>query len=227
MKIWIFVVLLLVAVPFIASAQLYPYHETETSVLYYLENTQENRSFWFVYSENNDRWGVDWDKERLPFKKVMIHHTGGEMDQLPEEMEEVSKMKYIARYASDDNDPYVKGLEPQSSHVINGKETFLPYHFLIYQNGEIINCLSPLTYQNNTWYIDNVAWHAGNWIFNCESLSIGLVGNFGSDYPSDEQLKSLSKLINFLRKYNPNLEVFPHRTLEGKTSKYPIWGKYL
>jgi hypothetical protein len=197
----------------------------------YVEKTMENRSFWFQKDTDDCCWEVDWDKERKPFAKVIIHHTGGSPDQEPAEMEDVNKEKYIARYDSDDNDPYVKGLEPHSSHVVNGKETFLPYHYLVYENGTTVDWLEPLTLRNGIWYIDMVAWHAGNWSVNCESISVCLVGNYSVKEPTVAQKASLERLIANLRYYNADLEVLPHYAINQKTDcpgpLYENWSRGL
>jgi hypothetical protein len=199
---------------------LYPY---ETSILPYLNKTMEDRYFWFEVSPDENSWGVDWDKERKAFTTIVIHQSGSDIKQMPEEMEDINKKAYVSRYNSGDNDPYVKGLEPHSFHIVNGKETFVPYHYLIYQDGTVINWLNPLVKKDGIWQIDNVAWHVGNWTLNCESLSVCLIGNLTSNYPTRLQLQSLEKLIDELRGYNPNLTVIPHRTLNISGSKYKEW----
>lgn len=196
-------------------------------MLPYLTNSTPGKEFWFEHSANNKSWGIDWDKERMPFTTVVIHHSAGKANETPEEMETIAKEKYIARYNSSDNDPYVKGLEPHSFHIVSGKETFLPYHYLIYENGTTINWLNPLIQINKTWFVDNVAWHAGNWSINCQSLSIVLVGDYSNSSPTKEQLSSLKELINELKRYNDKIKVVPHYEINSKTNcpgeEYSNW----
>lgn len=206
------------------EGSLYSYDQ---SILPYLSKTAENRCFWFSVSPDEKHWGVDWNKERLPFSKIMIHHTGGSIDQSPAEMEEANKQRYVARYESEDNDPYVKGLIPHSSHIVNGQETFLPYHYLVYENGTTIEWLSPLTDINGVWHVDNVAWHAGNWQTNCESISICLVGDYVNNTPTKAQISSLKKVISGLKAFKPDPEIMYHRSLTVPGSKYESWSKMI
>ncbi|MDD4409897.1 MAG: peptidoglycan recognition family protein [Candidatus Pacebacteria bacterium] len=223
---------ILLAVTFLASLSvadsgtdsLYPYSE---SILPYLNKTMEGRCFWFSVSSDEKTWGVDWNKERLPFTKIIIHHTGGSTDQSLGEIEAINKERYIARYNSSDNDPYVKGLEPHSGHMVNGKETFMPYHYMIYENGTVLEWLNPLIKEEGAWYVDNVAWHAGNWTTNCESLSVCLIGNYTANYPTEKQLQSLKNVIADLKGYNPKADVLPHKALIVPGSKYGEWLKEL
>lgn len=227
--------MLFVAIIFISTSVtanlLYPYPIIEpdgsNSVSPYLCNTSLGRGFWFEQSPDAKNWAIDWDKERRPFRTIVIHHSAGKINETPLEMEAIAKEKYIARYNSYDNDPYVKGLEPHSFHIVLNQETFLPYHYLIYEDGKIIRWLKPLINIDGTWYIDNVAWHAGNWGVNCESLSVCLVGDYSHSSPTEEQLGALQGLVTELKLYNQDAKVVPHYDINTKTDcpgdKYSQW----
>ena len=75
----------------------------------------------------------------------------------------------------------------------------------IYEDGKIVQTLNPLVKIQNDWYIDQVAWHAGNWTDNCRSVSICLISN--DSKISKTQEESLNLLIETAKKINPNLQV--------------------
>lgn len=85
-------------------------------------------------------------------------------------------------------------------HVLSKGWPGIAYTFIIERLGDIIqgNLLEWITY-NTTGQ-------------NTSSISICLSGNFTKEEPSPEQLKSLKKLINYLRKILPQrLEVSGHK----------------
>ncbi|HAS90820.1 MAG TPA: hypothetical protein DCS12_00695 [Clostridiales bacterium] len=183
------------------AKNVYPYSIEENSPALYLEKTMQNKTtVWFEFKE--DKWRINWDAERLPFDKIFVHYAE---NQSIEEMNDLFKTFYINRFNSSNNDPYVKGLEPHSGHVFNEKETYLVYHYIIYEDGKTVQTLNPLIKIEKEWYIDQVAWHAGNWTDNCRSISVCLVNNDSN--MSKAQLESLSSLIQNLKKINPNLQL--------------------
>ena len=91
-------------------------------------------------------------------------------------------------------------------HVMSKGWAGLAYTFVIERPGTII--------QGNllTWITNNTSGQ------NTSSISICLSGDFTKEEPSSEQLKSLKKLINYLRKVLPQrLEVSGHKDF-GTTS---------
>jgi hypothetical protein len=91
-------------------------------------------------------------------------------------------------------------------HVLSKKWAGIAYTFVIEKTGDII--------QGNllTWITNNTSGQ------NTSSISICLSGDFTKEEPSPAQLKSLKKLINYLRKTLPQrLEVSGHKDF-GTTS---------
>ena len=196
----------------------YYYSKKEINPLPYIDATlAEKRNIWFVSIGNY--WYVDWDAERLPFRTVVIHHSAGPNNVTVAEINQGCKESlYAKRYASGNNDPYVKGLEPHSGHMVNGQESFLPYHYIVYPDGTTKKGLSPLISINGVWYVDQVGWHAGNWEINCQSLAILLIGDYSNATPPPAQIKAVKKIINGLKFFNPELEVAPHYQFNSQTN---------
>jgi len=177
----------------------YYYSIAENDPTPYIEKTMSNKTkVWFEFEK--DKWRINWDAERLPFDKIFLHYA---KNQSVEEMNEIFRNFYINRFNSTNNDPYVKGLEPHSGHFFNNNETYLVYHYIIDEDGKITQTLSPLIKVKNEWYVDQVAWHAGNWTDNCRSISICLISNDSTI--SQKQSKSLEPLIETFKKINPYL----------------------
>lgn len=91
-------------------------------------------------------------------------------------------------------------------HVQSKGWPAIGYHFVIEINGDII--------QANP--INKISYHVAN--HNSPSIGICLSGDFTKQEPTSQQLKSLKKLIQYLRKQLPQpLEVYGHRDY-GQTS---------
>lgn len=208
----------------------------------YLEKSNPAASVWFKVS--GDRWYIDWDADRRPFTTIVIHHSATGNDTTADQIEEIQKDRlYAPRYRSESKSPFVKGLPVHSGHVINGKERFIGYHHLVYSDGKVTTELSSLVKIKNTWHIDHVGWHAGNWVVNCSSVAICLVGDFtkeivdpktkkhlGFEEPTDAQLRATAGLIVHYRTFNPKATVTSHgdhakTECPGKT--WPSWKKKL
>lgn len=196
----------------------------------WIEKTDpQKRDLWFKFSPDRKEWWIDWDAERLPFDLVVVHHSAGPADQPVEEIEADHLARlYGGRYKGTWDDPYVVGLEPHSGHVVNGKETFIGYHHLVYPDGRILNTLSPLINTNGVWYIDHVGWHAGNWKDgNCPGVAICLIGDYTDSVPPAKQLNAVKKLIGYYKQFNQNLTVEPHNHFNPRTAcpgkKWKLW----
>lgn len=177
---------------------------------------------WFKETGDGKSWWIDWDAERRPFKRIIVHHSATTPDAKPEEIESYTTRIYRGRYQLDEksaggNDPYVKGLPIHSNHLVKGRERLITYHHLVYGDGRITTELQPLIKVKNQWLIDMVGWHAGNWQVNCESIAVCLVGTFQDSNPSDKALKALAGLIAYYKQFNPKLLVEPHNQ-HSKTS---------
>jgi hypothetical protein len=190
------------------------------------EKTKKESSHWFAsYPDRADGWFIDWDAERKPFDLIVIHHSATAPNITAESISaSIKERLYIPRYRSEDRDPYVRGLPVHSGHVINGKETFIPYHHLVYPDGKITTELRALQGRGNvTWYVDQVGWHAGNWDVNCRSIAICLTGDFTGEEPPEKQVKATLKLIDYYRTYNGKLDVKPHGHFKNTACPGKAW----
>lgn len=167
---------------------------TDYDVKEFKSKTKADAAPWFVVK--GDHWYVDWDAERQSFDTLVIHHTAIAPTATPEAIDAIQKERlYAPRYRSDNDDPFVKGLPVHSGHVIDGKERFIGYHHLVYQDGKVTTELSPLVKVGDKWFVDHVGWHAGKWGVNCRSVAICLVGDFSDKEPPDAQLRATAGLI--------------------------------
>lgn len=185
---------------------------------------------WFKVNEDGT-WHVDWDAERRPFDLIVIHHSATGPETKAESIDEGQRQRlYAGLYKSTNDDPFVQGLEPHSGHVVGGKERFIGYHHLVYADGTVTTELQPLIKKDDTWYVDMVGWHCGNWEANCRSLGICLVGDFTDHEPPTKQIEAAKSLIAHYKTLMPNLQVKPHHAFvatecPGKT--WDSWGKRL
>jgi hypothetical protein len=195
----------------------------------YIDKTlSEDRDIWFVFSKNN-RWRIDWDAARRPLKYIGIHSSE---NLSPEEINEIYKGQYIWRY-SVDNDPYVKGLEPHSGHIVNRKEVYYPFHWMIYPDGTVVKGLDSSLVQTKDGLCPyQVAWSLGNWEANCESFSMTFIlDDPENDIPTEEQIKSANCIIDNVKKVVPDVKVAPHYQFNSQTNcpgwSFEEWGKKL
>lgn len=172
--------------------------------------TKLDAPHWFA-TYPSEGWGINWDAEAKPFDLIVVHHSATTSTVTAEQLSISTKERlYVPRYRSEDRDPYVKGLPVHSGHVVNGKETFIPYHHLIYPGGKITTELAALHGGKGAWHILHVGWHAGNWNVNCRSVALCLIGDFTKEEPSTKQIASTVKLVTYYRTYNPKAAVKPH-----------------
>lgn len=217
--------------PYVERGQPGVYTRTEHDPRPFMEKTQPDKvNLWFKFP-NDEHWYIDWDAERKPFDLIVIHHTATSPTTTAESIDTGQKDRlYVPRYQSENDDPYVKGLPPNSGHVVNGKERFGGYHHLVYEDGRVTTELSPLVKINETWFVDMVGWHTGTWEVNCRSLGICLVGDFTDQEPPEPQLTATARLIAYYKTRYPQLQVQPHQALSrtecpGRT--WRVWSKKL
>jgi hypothetical protein len=176
---------------------------------------------WFT--ETTDGWYIDWDVERKPIEYLIIHHTATSGMATLEELSDIMRERLYRPVYQDPKpkNPYVLGLPMHSGHVLNGKETFTAYHFLIYPSGEIKTTLMPHKKIGDTWYVDMIGWGSGKWDVNCRSVQIALVGDYRVTTPSKEMLESLSRLIAYYRTLVPSLLIKSHREVRPQPTDCP------
>lgn len=169
-------------------------------------------------------WYVDWDAERKPLDLIVIHHSATGPTVTADSISNSQRERlYVPRYRSESQTPYVKGLPVHSGHVVNGKETFIGYHHLVYPDGRITTELSPLTRVKGVWHVDMVGWHAGNWDANCRSIGICLVGDFTKEEPPEAQVAATLKLIAYYHTLVSKLDVKPHNHFKATECPGRAW----
>jgi len=151
----------------------------------------------------------------------------------PKELNDYYKgLLYDDRYQSDGNNPYVKGLTPHSGHIVDGKETFLAYHWIIYPDGKLVKGLdSSLVRTKNGLAPYQVAWSLGNWENNCEAFSMIFIYKNSGDVPTDAQIRTANCIIDNVRKVVPSVIVAPHYQFNSQTNcpgwSFQEWSKKL
>jgi hypothetical protein len=188
---------------------------------------------WFEFSTDKTHWRINWDNESRPLKNIVIHTI--ESMSIDEMNAYYEKNSYERRYQSADNDPYVKGLPPHSGHFFsNGKESFIPYHWVIYQNGTVVICTEPtLVLKNHSWYVKYNDWGAGNWITNTESLQMCFVlDDLDNGQPTQAQINAANRIIRNIKEKVPNVAIRPHYSFNSQSNDpsyepYKVWGSKL
>ncbi|MDD5569491.1 MAG: hypothetical protein PHG23_03730, partial [Candidatus Pacebacteria bacterium] len=126
-------------------------------------------------------------------------------------------------YQSNKRDPSVKGLKPHSGHVMGTRESFLPFHWIIYPNGSVYCGLQPTLMRiGGDLAPYQVAWSLGNWETDCESLSMAFVLDGRQRMPTMEQIKTANVLIEKARALVPDVTVAPHYQFDPHTN-CPGW----
>ena len=127
------------------------------------------------------------DAEREPISNLVIHHTEGSSQATPEEL---NTLGFLLQYTKDFSSglvlgQHVDGKPIGSGHLVNGRQVFFAYHWLINDRGDAIRLLDD----------KHIGWHAGNWSVNRRSVGIALAGNFDEHLPPECQLQGLVDLI--------------------------------
>lgn len=80
--------------------------------------------------------GKNWDEERKGINSIIIHHSGTLPDIPISAINALSLIRlYAPIYSQKSNDQF--GLPIWSNHFYDNKITFIPYHYIIEQNGKI------------------------------------------------------------------------------------------
>lgn len=153
--------------------------------------------------------GPDFDQERLPVDRVVIHHTSRPPSTTLSELSAIGLLRQYATFflANDE----LRGKPIWSGHFRNRAQVFFAYHWLIHLDGSATRLLDDRY----------IGWHAGNWQINRTSAGIALAGQLESHSPPVQQLSGLARVI---REYYPDVsaesvfghcEVAEHRTCPG------------
>jgi hypothetical protein len=180
---------------------------------------------WFVEmkTEKKSGWYVDWDAERGEITHFVVHHTAGPESQTAEIISDFHKGSLYAPVYQDakSTSPYVYGLPMHSGHVVDGKETFIAYHFLIFSDGHFQTTLVPHRDVEGKLWVDMIGWGAGKWSVNCHAVQVALVGSFEKTPPPKAMLVTLDNLVGFYQSKVPHLIVASHKEVRPKPTECP------
>jgi hypothetical protein len=149
--------------------------------------------------------GENDDSLRKPITRIAVHNTHSSAHEnglsSAEYLEYVNALQlirlYSYYYSKPDFDEYGKPV--YSGHYYQGKQTFICYHWIIFEDGsaEKIN------------QDQSLVWHAAG--ANNDSISICFVGNFSDgSRPSKAQLERGRSLIQEYNKKYGELSIFGH-----------------
>ncbi len=144
-----------------------------------------------------------FDEQRKPIDTIVIHHTSRPTNTPLEVMEVIHLLNLYIREFSNPNKPYY-GKPLFSGHLRDDKQTFLAYHYIIKNDGKIINTLDE----------KYIGWHCGNWDYNCRSIAVTFDDDLDESRPSQAALESARELI---RKYSPK-NILGHREIVNTTT---------
>ncbi|QQR93709.1 N-acetylmuramoyl-L-alanine amidase [bacterium] len=167
---------------------------------------EEKRKFTNIIADllNEDKislgeTGPNHDLDRTDIDTVVIHHTLGEENATYEYLNALSLLRlYVPEFSRPSKDYF--GTPICSNHIYKGRQTFLGYHYLIWNDGSFEQILED----------SYVGWHAGDWNMNCRSIAIALVGDYTCKYPTNESINTLDKILYKLKKKYNILEVLGH-----------------
>jgi hypothetical protein len=129
--------------------------------------------------------GPDLDSGREPIDTIVIHHTSGKPGYRLSYMNAVQLTNIYAPYFANPTDKRERSLMGQpiwSGHFLEGKPSFIGYHWLMRMEGKFERLLKD----------DQIGWHAGNWNINKRSVGICLDNDYEDQDPSSEILQKLA-----------------------------------
>lgn len=138
--------------------------------------------------------GYDFDQERQPVDRVVIHHTSHEPGYRLSYLNAVHLLNiYVPVYA--------KGVNPGqpiwSGHFKDDQQVFWGYHWLMRMDGKFEKLLED----------NQIGWHAGNWAINKRSIGICLDNDYENQDPTDDILQKLAK---FIKEKYPGAKIIGH-----------------
>lgn len=147
--------------------------------------------------------GLDMDAERKPITTAVIHHSSIATNISNAELEALELIRlYAYEFANADKEFY--GMPIWSGHFRNNKQTFIPYHYLVRNDGSFEQTL-------NDQYI---GWHCGRWEINCQSIGICVMDDLENKKPTNKSLQTMKEII---KKY-PQAQILGHREVKTTTS---------
>ncbi|MBU2522967.1 MAG: N-acetylmuramoyl-L-alanine amidase [Nanoarchaeota archaeon] len=149
--------------------------------------------------------GKNHDAERKPIDTAIIHHTSTKHSAKLNYIDALGLIRLYAKaYGDKENSEYGKLI--WSNHVMNGRQTFIPYHYVIMRDGTFERCLDD----------GMIGWHAGNWEVNCKSIAICFMDDLEDSKPTEPAMKTA---ISIIKKHNIKSEnIFGHREISDRTT---------
>jgi len=149
--------------------------------------------------------GKNHDADRKPIDTAVIHHTSTKPSAKLSQIDALGLIRLYGRsYGKKENSEYGKPI--WSNHVLNGRQTFIPYHYIIMRDGTFERCLND----------EMIGWHAGNWEINCRSIAICFMDDLENSKPTEPAMKTA---INLIQKYRIQSDkIFGHREINERTS---------
>jgi len=144
-----------------------------------------------VYLGRPDDDVESWNEQRLPVQKLVIHHTSRPPGLCKARLNAMHLLNlYVPRYRDVKIEPLrTREGEPQplySGHFDeNGRMVFYGYHWLA-RNDHTFERLLPDS---------ALAWHAGDWEVNRESVAICIDDDVECKWPEDGALEAVKEII--------------------------------
>ena len=147
--------------------------------------------------------GKNHDVGRKPVDTIIIHHSSTSPTASLTYINALCLLRLYAKtYSNEENSEYGRPL--WSNHLKEGRQTFIPYHYIIRRDGTFEKILED----------GMMGWHAGNWGMNCKSIAICFLDDLEKNKPTENALKTAAMLI---KKYNPK-QVLGHKEINLNTT---------
>lgn len=144
--------------------------------------------------------GGDWDQDRLPIDTVIVHHTSTPPDVSLFFLDALSLLRLHSFYCAKVGEPEYR--QPVwSNHFYQGRQTFIPYHYLIRRDGTFKQVLEDR----------HIGWDCGNRSFYNRGIAISFVDELENARPSQKAIESTRSIISW---YNPR-HILGHREIKG------------
>jgi N-acetylmuramoyl-L-alanine amidase len=143
------------------------------------------------------------DKKRKPIDTIIIHHSSRDpKEDFERSGEALSLIRLYAKEFSNKANRYY-GKPITSDHFYDGRMTFLPYHYVIWPDGKVVNYLKD----------EYLAWHAG-YLINPSSIAICFHSDLENAIPSMQAIQSARTIIEQYK----NVQILGHREVSATTT---------
>jgi len=153
---------------------------------YYNDDDRWDPSNWDYENNHGISWLTGAKNEQVQMDHpdtVVIHHTHTPEDVPYEYLNALALLRlYYPQFLN-------RRLPVASGHEFEGAPTFMGYHYLVRQDGTVINPLP----------IRATGFHAGSYPMNIRATAIAFIGDHTNEPPSDLALASANGIINTLK----------------------------